>query len=100
MILRGKKISGPEAYRIGLANEVWPLNELKAQAIKLAHELAAQPRLAVKGMLGCLVGCESKTLEESLAEERAASLMCADSPDQREGRRAFLEKRQPVFNQA
>lgn len=100
MILRGKKISGPEAYRIGLANEVWPLSELKAQAIKLAHELAAQPRLSVKTMLGCLVGCESKTLEESLADERAASLMCADSPDQQEGRRAFLEKRQPVFNQA
>ena len=52
MILRGKKISGPEALRIGLVHEVWPLSELKDQAVKLAHELAAQPALSVRGMLG------------------------------------------------
>ena len=51
MILRAKKITGPEALRIGLVNEVWPLAELKDRAIALAAELAAQPRLAVKAML-------------------------------------------------
>ena len=34
MILRAKKISGPEAYRIGLVHEVHPIDELKAAAIK------------------------------------------------------------------
>ena len=43
MILRGKKVSGPEALRIGLVHEVWPLPELKERAIALAQELAAQP---------------------------------------------------------
>ena len=37
MILRGKKIDGPEAHRIGLVNEVWPLEELKDKAIALAE---------------------------------------------------------------
>ena len=66
MILRARKISGPEALRIGLVQEVWPNSKLKQRAQDLAAELAAMPRLAVKSMLDCIVGSESKTLEESL----------------------------------
>ena len=97
MILRGKKISGPEALRIGLVHEVWPLYELKEQAVKLAHELAAQPVLAVRGMLNVIVGSEDKTLEELIQAEREAGESCRDSADSREGIAAFLEKRKPVF---
>ena len=99
MILRAKKISGPEAYRIGLVHEVWPIEELKARARDLAHELARQPRLAVQSMLALLVGCEDKTLDELLAGERAAVIANRGTPDSQEGMRAFLEKREPVFNQ-
>ncbi len=99
MILRGKKISGPEALRIGLVNEVWPLAELKDRAIALAEELAAQPRLAVKGVLDCIVGHETKSLYESLADERRAVRMTTGTPDANEGMMAFLQKRKPVFNQ-
>ncbi|MBY0278252.1 enoyl-CoA hydratase/isomerase family protein [Candidatus Binatia bacterium] len=98
MILRAKTISGPRALEIGLVNEVWPNAELKERAFALADELASMPRLAVKGMLECLVGCESKTLEQSLADERRAVHATAGSPDQLEGMRAFVEKRKPVFN--
>jgi enoyl-CoA hydratase/carnithine racemase len=35
MILRAKKISGPEALRIGLVSEVWPLAELFERALVL-----------------------------------------------------------------
>ena len=41
MILRGKMISGPEAHRLGLVQEVWPNDELQERAQALAHELAA-----------------------------------------------------------
>jgi enoyl-CoA hydratase len=100
MILRARKISGPEALRIGLVSEVWPLSELKARAISLAEELAAQPRLAVKSMLECLVGVESKSLDQSLAEERRATHLTKDSPDALEGMNAFLAKRKPQFNKS
>ena len=100
MILRAKKISGPEALRIGLAQEVWPNAELKTRAIALAEELAAMPRLAVKAILGCLVGAETKTLDQSLRDERAAVHATQNTPDQVEGIMAFLEKRKPVFNQS
>ena len=99
MILRGKKISGPEALRIGLVHEVWPLEELKERAIELAQELAAQPALAVRGVLEVVVGSEDRALEELLQAERAAVYKTFGTPDQQEGMMAFLEKRKPVFNQ-
>ena len=99
MILRGKKISGPEALRIGLVNEVWPLSELKEQALKLAHELAAQPAASVRGMLEVIVGSEERTLDELIQAERKAVNDCRDTADSREGIAAFLEKRKPIFNQ-
>ena len=99
LILRAKKISGPEALRIGLVHEVWPNDELQSRAQALAHELAAMPRLAVAGMLRCIVASESKSLGESIADERQAVMDTMGSADQQEGMRAFLEKRDPVFNQ-
>jgi enoyl-CoA hydratase len=98
MILRGKKISGPEALHIGLVHEVWPLSELKDQAAKLAHDLAAQPALAVRGVMEVIVGSEDKTLEELLQAERKAVNKTFGSPDIQEGMMAFLEKRKPTFN--
>lgn len=99
MILRAKMLSGPEALEIGLVHEIWPLDELKGRAISLATELAAQPRLAVRGMLDALHDCEHKTLDELLAAERAAVHATMGTPDAREGMMAFIEKRRPVFNQ-
>ena len=95
MILRAKKISGPEALRIGLVNEVWPLDELFDRADALAHELAHMPALAVAGVLRAVVGAGSAPLEEGIAAERRAVLETMGTADQREGMMAFLEKRKP-----
>jgi enoyl-CoA hydratase/carnithine racemase len=99
MILRAKKISGPEALRIGLVNEVWPIDVLFQKAQDLAHELAEMPALAVAEMLRCIVGAGDRPLAEGIAEERRAVLATMGTPDQREGMMAFLEKREPRFNQ-
>ncbi|MEO1730195.1 MAG: enoyl-CoA hydratase/isomerase family protein [Pseudomonadota bacterium] len=98
MILRGKKVSGPEALRIGLVQEVWPLAELKDRAIALAEELASMPRLAVKSVLECVIGFEAKSLPQSLADERRAVHTNLRTADAIEGMMAFAEKRKPVFN--
>lgn len=98
MILRGRKIDGPEALRIGLVHSIHPLAELKTAAMVLAQELAEKPPLAVAGALRCIVGAGQKTLVEALAEERRAFLHCAASRDQDEGMCAFMEKRKPVFS--
>jgi enoyl-CoA hydratase/carnithine racemase len=98
MILRAKKIPGPEALRIGLVNEVWPIDELFQRAHELALELAAMPATAVAGMLRCIVGGEQRSLDENIAAERRVLLSTMGTSDQREGMRAFLEKRKPRFN--
>ncbi len=97
MILRAKKISGPEAHRIGLVQEVHPLAKLKAAAHDLALELAAMPPVAVAGVLRCVVGAGDAPLDVALAEERAAVNRCGRTKDQIEGMMAFIEKRRPVF---
>lgn len=98
MILRAKKISGPEALRIGLVHEVWPIDELFERTRDLAFELAGMPAVAVGAMLRCVVGAAEKPLAEAIAEERRAVLATMGTPDQREGMLAFLEKRKPRFN--
>ena len=99
MILRGRKIDGVEAHRIGLVTELLPLADIKARAQALGEELASQPRQAVKSMLGVIVGHETKTLDQSMADEMAAVAANRGTPDSMEGMRAFMEKRKPVFNQ-
>ena len=100
MILRAKKISGPEAYRIGLVHELWPVQELKTRAIALAHELARQPAGAVRSMLKVIVGSEDKSLGQLLIAERAAIKENQGTADAKEGMMAFMQKRAPVFNQS
>jgi enoyl-CoA hydratase/carnithine racemase len=97
MILRAKKISGPEALRIGLVHEVCPNSDLKRRAHELAQELAAMPSIAVAGVLKCVIGTGEKSLEEALAEERRAVMRTMGTKDQQEGMKAFLEKRKPNF---
>ena len=99
MILRGRMIDANEALRIGLVGEICPLGDLKKRAQELGDELAKQPRLAVKGMLDTLVGFETKTLQQSIEDERAAVHLTQGTPDANEGMLAFLEKREPKFNQ-
>ena len=99
MILRGRVIDADEALRIGLVSETCPVEDLKKRAQELGDELAKQPRLAVKGMLDTLVGFETKTLQQSIEDERAAVHLTQGTPDANEGILAFLEKREPKFNQ-
>jgi len=98
MILRAKKISGPEALAIGLVNEVWPNAELQARAQELGAELAAMPAIAVAGVLKSVVGAAERPLEEALAEERRAVMRTMGTKDLQEGMQAFLEKRKPRFS--
>jgi enoyl-CoA hydratase len=97
MILRAKKISGPEALRIGLVTEVWPNDELEQRAHALAEELAAMPPIAVAGLLECVVSAGDKPLSDALAAERRAVTRTMGTKDLREGMMAFLEKRKPRF---
>ncbi len=97
MILRAKHISGPEAYRIGLVNEVVPNKDLKSRARKIAHEMAKMPPRSVSEMMRCVIKVGERSLMEGLYEERRAVLATMGTKDSQEGMMAFLQKRKPVF---
>lgn len=97
LILRVKRISGPEALAIGLVHEVHPVDRIKARAHELALDLARRPPIAVEEVLRCVVDAGDAPLEEALDVERAAVRRCAGTKDQIEGMRAFIEKRPPAF---
>ncbi len=97
MILRAKKINGPEALRIGLVTEVWPNHQLAQAAQDLARELAAMPAIAIAGVLRAVVGANREAVKQGIAAEREAVMATMGTKDQQEGLRAFIEKRRPVF---
>ncbi len=65
----------------------------------LALELSKMPADAVAGVLNCVVGAGERSLQEGIYEERQAVLQSSGSKNQIEGMMAFLEKRDPKFNQ-
>lgn len=97
MILRAKKIDGPEAYRIGLVNEVVENSQLKSRAIELGLELAAQPPTAMREILPVIIKGADLSQEESLRMERQAVLNTLGNAESQEGMMAFIEKRKPAF---
>lgn len=97
MILLGERIDAHEALRIGLVNKVVPLENLLNEAKSWARRLAAKPMYAMR--LAKLVidrGYDAE-LNQGLTMELLAFSAAFGTPDQREGTRAFLEKRPPVF---
>ena len=98
MILRARKISGQEAYRIGLVNEVVPNAELKKRTLELARELSEMPVIAVSEVLRCVVEYGDQPLQEGQYQERQGVLKTLGTKDNMEGMMAFLQKRKPEFN--
>lgn len=97
MILRAKKISGAEAYRIGLVNEVVANDQLKERAQSLAQELALMPPVAVAEAMRCIISAGERPLQDGIYEERQAVLKTMGTQDNMEGMMAFLQKRKPKF---
>lgn len=97
MILTGKFISAAEALQAGLINKIIPVELYLEEAIKLASEIAQMPPLAVKMAKESVLKAFETSLEEGLAYERKNFYMLFSSIDQKEGMKAFIEKRKAEF---
>src|SRR5436309_1023543 len=97
LILTGDLISAQEAKALGLLSQVVPPEDLLRQAQGLAGRIASKGQLAVRSALRAIHEGTELGLREGLdLEARLFGELC-DSEDKKEGTSAFLEKRQPRF---
>lgn len=91
-ILDSKRIEA-----LGLANRVVADDQLEAETMKLAKQLANGPRVAWSYMKRNMKVAEDGALSDLLDLEAAGMIRCGETEDHKEAAKAFVEKRQPVF---
>lgn len=97
LILTSDLIDAETALRYGIVTRVLPQTELMQQAMALTQRVAEQPPLAVRFAKRAINRGMQTDLDSGLEYERYAAAMIMDSDDRKEGMRAFVEKRKPVF---
>jgi enoyl-CoA hydratase len=97
MILTGEPLSAREAYAHGLINRLVPPERCLEEAQELALQIAARPPLAVRLAREALRYGVETTLRDGMEVERRNFVLLFSTEDQREGMKAFLEKRSPRF---
>ena len=100
LLLTGVPITADEAHRIGLVNRVVPAAQLMSEVRVLASEIAAKAPIAVRSILEAVHDGLEMPLAQAAAYEALGFGLVASTEDMREGTRAFLEKRKPVFKGA
>ena len=97
LILTGDIINAQEALRIGLVDEVVPVDELMPRARKLALQMAALAPLALAASIATVNHGADLPLSQALELEAHHFGRLSDTADKQEGVSAFLEKRAPTF---
>jgi len=97
LIFTGDVIDAPEALRLGLVSQVLAPEELMPTIYELARKIAAGPPVAIRLARRALYESADRDLRAALEFETFAQNVCSETEDAREGIRAFVEKRPPVF---
>lgn len=97
MVLTGALITASEAYQWGLLNKIVPVEELMTAAMAMAARFNNLPGFAVSMAKSVMDTGSNMSLKEALEVERLGFSILYSTHDQKEGLRAFLEKRQPRF---
>jgi enoyl-CoA hydratase len=93
LILSGDRINAEEAKEIGLVDQLFPHEELRAKTLELAGRIAAKSPLTLKVAKEAIRASERLGIEDGLLYERDLFCLCFASEDKKEGVAAFLEKR-------
>ncbi len=96
--LVGEPIDAEHALRIGLVNRVVPPADVLAVAEDLARKICLGAPVALAKTKEAMVRSNGRPLAEAFAIESECTVANARTEDAREGPRAFMEKRDPVFH--
>lgn len=96
-ILSGKRISAKEALHHGIINSTFAEEVLMEETLKFANTIAKQAPVAVRLIKESVLKAVDYPLYEGMQYERKNFYMLFATEDQKEGMRAFKEKRKPEF---
>jgi len=96
-ILTGDELSGPEAYRLGLVQELVEPGEQFDRALDIAQRIAKAAPLAVQGALASARRARVHGPKAALTSMFQELQPLMSSKDSQEGLKAFLERREPNF---
>ena len=97
IMLGGREVSAADASRLGLINRIVDRANLLTEAKSLAQDIAGLAPLAIRACLESVRAGLELPLDEGLAVESRLFAELFATADMREGTRAFLEKRAPLF---
>lgn len=97
LLLTGGMIDAAEAYQMGLVNRVVPGDKLLDESETLLRTILENGPLAIRTCLEVVDAGLDATLEQALSLEANHFGLLSATDDMREGTKAFLEKRKPVF---
>ncbi|MBN1828500.1 MAG: enoyl-CoA hydratase/isomerase family protein [Deltaproteobacteria bacterium] len=92
-----EQIDARRALEIGLVNRIYPGDQLMAETRKFAAQLAERPPFAVKMAKQAMTFGYDLSLESANRLEVECCAQCFSTADQKEGMKAFLEKRKAIF---
>ncbi len=95
VLLTGRPLSARRAYEVGLVNELVPLEQVLPTAMRYAEQICQNGPLAVQTSKEIAVRAWEH--ERAFVLENALFQRVRNSEDAREGPRAYMEKRRPVF---
>lgn len=98
LIYTGRQVDAAEALRLGIADEVYPADELMPAAMAVAQRFAAGPTASLGLAKRVMNDGLGRPLEEGLQMESEAFVEAFATDDAREGVSAFLEKREARFS--
>ena len=97
MCLTGRRVKAEEGLPWGLVDEVVPLEELRAAALRLAREIAENAPLAIVATRKTLRGDLAAAVRAQTSIEHREQVILRDSEDFREGVRSVAERRAGTF---
>jgi len=97
LMLMGKRIKAQEAFELNLVSKVVPQQELMATAKEWANQMCQLAPLAVQAAKETMMRGRDMTLADGLKLEAEMAAKVTSTADFAEGRKAFMEKRKPVF---
>jgi enoyl-CoA hydratase/carnithine racemase len=100
ILMTGGRLSAEEAERMGLINKLHPAEALDAEIAKITSTIAQNAPLSLLANKRTVRAVLADASARDMAAIAADQSACFDSADYREGRRAFMEKRKPVFTGA